>query len=175
LTRHAKAVAALAAVVAVLATGCATHASAAAERRNTTCSFLQDGKGKGSALSARPNRKPYAGQIARAEPISVAWRVCVDEDTNQIWLASAHSWCFTSEAGDIKLEKCGADHGQNFTPHPQNGGGVEYRDDEVSPGLDICPSDGPGSLVNATERKYCSAYHRTFLFHQVGTKVLGPV
>jgi hypothetical protein len=132
-------------------------------RRTTECGMLQDGVGHGSALSALPGKPVVGGQQATVQNVSNAWKTCFSFTSGAIWLSSSNGFCATDTDGIIAWDGCGQD-GQNWTQVPQSGGGYEFRDETLSPGLDICPTDGVGSKVISSGRSGCSAYHRTFLF-----------
>jgi hypothetical protein len=139
------------------------------QRRTTTCGWLRDGTGTGSALSAKPAHPVTEGQIATVQSISNAWTVCEaigSGNTGKIWLDSAPGFCLADFGGHAIWEGCGGNNDEEWTTHPQSGGGYEIADDVPSPRLDICPTDGVGSQVIATGRTGCSVYHRTWLFSQ---------
>jgi len=142
----------------------APHASGGTHhRRSTECGLLQDGTGTGSALSALPGKPVRGGQQATVQSVTDAWRVCYSFTSGAIWLSSASSFCATDTDGIVAWDDCGQD-GQVWTQVPQTGGGAEYRDETLSPGLDICPTDGVGSKVITSSRAGCSVYHRDFTF-----------
>jgi len=141
----------------------ASHMSGPHHRRTTECGWLQDGTGHGSALSALPGQPVRGGQQATVQNVSNAWKTCYSFTSGAIWLSSASGFCATDTDGIVAWDGCGQ-AGQVWTQVPQSGGGYEFRDETLSPGLDICPTDGVGSKVISSGRSFCSAYHRTFLF-----------
>jgi hypothetical protein len=155
------------------ATGCAVTAHATAgdgERRTTTCGWLRDGVGHGSALSAKPGAPVTQGQIATVQSTSNTWSVCEAQNSSnigKIWLESSPGWCLADYSGYAHWEGCGGPNDEEWTVKPQSGGGYEIRDTTNGVNLDICASDGVGSKVIATGRQGCSTYHRTWLFNQV--------
>jgi hypothetical protein len=140
-----------------------------AHKRTTTCGWLRDGTGTGSALSAKPGKPVNEGQIATVQSTSNAWSVCEAEDgsgTGLIWLESSPGKCLADFGGHAIWESCGGVNDEEWTEKPQSGGGYEIRDTTNGVNLDICPTDGVGSQVIATGRTGCSTYHRTWLFSQ---------
>ena len=138
-------------------------------KRTTTCGWLRDGTGTGSALSAKPGKPVTQGQIATVQSTSNTWSVCEAEDGSgigKIWLESSPGWCLADFGGHAIWEGCGGDNDEEWTVKPQSGGGYEIRDTTNGVNLDICPTDGVGSQVIATGRQGCSVYHRTWLFSQ---------
>jgi len=134
-------------------------------KRTTTCGDLRDGKGTGSALSAKPGQPVNEGQIATVQSITNTWRVCYDFNTGKLWLASSPGNCLADFGGHGIWEGCGGGNDEIWTEFPQSGGGFELRDTTGGVNLDICPTDGVGSQVIATGRQGCSTYHRVWLFN----------
>jgi hypothetical protein len=147
----------------------APHPSASPHRHKltTTCGWLRDGTGTGSALSAQPGKPVNEGQIATVQNISNAWSVCeAAGNPGKIWLESSPGKCLADFGGHAIWEGCGGNNDEEWTEKPQSGGGYEIRDTTGGVNLDICPTDGVGSQVIATGRTGCSPYHRTWLFSQ---------